>query len=103
MLVPVPCQVPVKEDNEESRKAKGSLHSEGTPNTESGEIKAPSSEHKKEGEADILSPYGKKRAASESWEVRAPKRGKTPLSGGSGSEGDVVAHFLRKDKPPAES
>ena len=93
----------MKEDNEESRKAKGSLHSEGTPNTESGEIKAPSSEHKKEGEADILSPHGKKRAASEGWEVKAPKRGKTPLSGGSGLEDDVVAQLLRKDKRLAES
>ena len=82
MLVPAPYQVLVKEDNKESGGAKGSLYSEGTPNTVSGEIKAPSSEDKREGEADILSPYGKKRAASESWEVRSPKRGKMPLSGG---------------------
>ena len=101
MLVPVPYQVPVKEDNKESGGAKGSL--EGTPDTASGEIKAPSSEDKREGEADILSPHGKKRAASEDWEVKAPKRGKTPLSGGSGSEGGVVAQFLHKDKPSAES
>ena len=94
MLVLAPYQVPVKEDNEESRKAKGSLHSEGTPNTASGEIKAPPSKDKREGEADILSPHGKKRAASEGWEVKAPKRGKMPLSGGSGSEGDVVTQFL---------
>ena len=91
----------MKEDNKESGGAKGSL--EGTPNTVSGEIKAPSPEDKREGEADILSPHSKKRAASEVWEVKAPKRGKTPLSGGSGSEGDVVAQFLRKDKPLAES
>ena len=96
-------QAPVEEDNEESGGAKGDRHPGGKPHIVSGEIKAPSSEDKREGEADILSPYGKKRAASESWEVRAPKRGKTPLSGGSGSEGDVVAQFLRKDKPPAES
>ena len=93
----------MKEDKEESRKAKGGLHSEGTPDTVSREIRDPSSEDKREGEADILSPYGKKRAASEGWEVKAPKRGKTPLSGGSGSEDDVVAQFLRKDKPLAES
>ena len=99
MLAPAPYQVLAKEDKEESKKAKGGLHSEGTPDTMSGEVRAPSSEDKREGEADILSPYGKKRAASESWEVRAPKQGKTPLSGGSGSEGDVVAQFLRKDKP----
>ena len=103
MLVPAPYQVPVKEDNEESREAKGSLHSEGTPNTMSGEIKAPSSEDKREGEADILSPHGKRRAASEGWEVKAPKRGKTPSSGSSSSKGEVVAQFLRKDKPSAES
>ena len=101
MLVPTAYQVPVREDNKESEGVKGSLG--GTPNTVSGEIKAPSSEDKREGEADILSPHRKKRAASEDWEVKAPKRGKTPLSGVSGSEGDVVAHFLQKDKPSAES
>ena len=103
MLAPAPYQVPVKEDNEESRKAKGSLHSEGTPNTVSGEIKAPSSEDKREGEADTLSPHGKERAPSDVWEVKAPKRGKMPLSSGSGSEDDVVAQFLRKEEPLAES
>ena len=102
MLAPAPYQVPAKEDKEERKKAKGGLHSKGTPDTMSGEIGTPSSEDKREGEADIPSSYGKKRAASESWEVRAPKRGKTPLSGGSGSEGVVVAQSLRKDKPPAE-
>ena len=103
MLVSAPYQVPAKEDNEESRKAKGGFYYEGTPNTVSGEIKAPSSEDKREGEADILSPHGKKWAASEGWEVKAPKWGKTPLSGGSGSESNVVAQFLRKDKHLAES
>ena len=94
MLAPVPYPVPVKEDKEESKKAKGGLHSEGTLDTVSGEIRAPSSEDKREGEADILlSP----------WYEKAPKRGKMPLSGGLGSEGDVVAQFLRKEKPLAES
>ena len=69
----------------------------------SGEIKAPSSKDKREGEADILPPHGKKRAAPEGREVKAPKRGKTLLSDGSGSEDDVVAQFLHKDKPLAES
>ena len=101
MLVPAPCQVPVREDNKESEGVKGSLG--GTPNTVSGEIKAPFSKDKREGEAVILSPHSKKRAASEVWEAKAPKRGKTPLSGGSGSEGDVVAQFLHKDKPSAGS
>ena len=103
MLVPAPYPVPVKEDNEESKKAKGALHSKGTPDTVSDEIRAPSSEDKRKGGADILSPHGKKRAAFKGWEVKAPKRGKTPLTGGSGSEDDVVAQFLRKDKPLAES
>ena len=103
MVAPTPYQVPVKEDKEESRKAKGGLHSEGTPDTVSGEVRAPSFGDKREREADILSPHGKKRAASEGWEVKAPKRGKMPLSGGSGSKDDVVAQFLRKDKPLSES
>ena len=102
MLAPAPYQVPVKEDKEESRKAKGGLHSEGTPGTVSGEIRAPSSEDKREGEADIPSSYGKKRAAFESWEVRDPKRGKTPLSVGSGSEGVAIAQSPCKDEPLAE-
>ena len=91
MLVPSPCQVPIREDNKESEGVKGSLG--GTPNTVSGEINAPFSEDKREGEV-VLSPHSKKRAASKVWEAKAPKRGKTPLLGGSGSEGDVVAHFL---------
>ena len=103
MLVPAPYQVPVKEDNEESKKAKGGLHSEGTPHTVSWEIRAPSSEDKREGEADILSPHGKKRAASEGWEEKAPKRGKMPLSGGSGLEDDIIAQSHSEDKPLAKS
>ena len=103
MLAPTPYQVPVKEVKEESRKAKGGLHSEGTPDTVSGEIRAPSSKDKRKGGADILSPHGKKRTAYESWEVKAPKRGKMPLSGGSGSEDNVAAQLLLKDKPSAES
>ena len=103
MLAPAPYQVPVKEDREESRKAKGGLHSEGTPSTISGETRAPSSEDEREGEADIPSPHGKKRSASEDLEVNAPKRGKMPLSSGSVLEDGVVARFLRKDKPLAKS
>ena len=57
----------------------------------SGGIKVPSSEDKNEGEVNIFSPYGKKRAASEDWEERAPKRGKMPLTGGPGLEDDVIA------------
>ena len=103
MLAPAPYQVLAKEDKEESKKAKGGLHSKGTPDTMYGEIGTPSSEDKREGETDIPSPHGKKRVASEGLEVKAPKRGKMPLSGGSGSKDDVVAQFLRKDKPLSES
>ena len=93
----------MEEDNEESGGAKGGFHPGGKPHTVSGETRAPSSEDKREGEADIPSSYGKKRAASKSWEVRAPKRGKTPLPSGSGPKGVIIAQSLRKDKPPAES
>ena len=103
MLALAAYQVPAKEDKEESKKAKGGLHSEGTPDTMSGEIGTPSSEDKREGEADIPSPHGKKRTASEDLEVEAPKRGKMSLPGDSGSEDDVDAPFLRKDKPLAKS
>ena len=103
MLASAPYQVPVKEAQEESRKAKGGLHSEGTPNATSGEIGTPSSKDEGEEEADIPSPHGKKRTASEDLEVEAPKRGKMSLSGGSGSGDEVAAQFLHKDKPFAES
>ena len=102
MLVPAPYQAPVEEENEESGGAKGGFHPGGKPHTVSGETRDPSSEDKREGEANIPSSHGKKRAASESWEVRAPKRGKTPVSGRLGSEGVVVAQSLREDKPPVE-
>ena len=103
MLAPAPYQVRVKEDKEGSGKTKGGLHSEGMSDTVSGEIKVPPPEDKSEGEANIPSPHGKKRAASEGWEEKAPKRGKMPLSGGSGLEEDVVAQSHSEDKPLAKS
>ena len=102
MLVPAPYQVPTKEDKEESKKAQGGPHFRGTPGTSSGEIGTPSSEDEREGETDIPSPHGKKRTASEDLKIKASKRGKISLSGGSGSGGDVVTQFLRKDNPLAE-
>ena len=60
-------------------------------------------EHEREGETDIPSPHGKKRTASKDLKIKASKRGKISLSGGSGSGGDVVMQFLHKDKPLAES
>ena len=89
MLAPAPYQVPAKEDKEENKKAKGGLHFKGTPDTMSGEIGTPSSEDKREGEADIPSPHGKKRTASEDLEVNAPKRWKMFPSGGSKDDVDA--------------
>ena len=93
----------MKEGKAKSRKTKGGLHSEGTLDTVSREIRVPLLEDKREGEANILSPHGKKRAASEGWEEKAPKRGKMPLSGSSGLEDDVVAQSHSEDKPLAKS
>ena len=91
MLALAPNQVPAKEDKEESKKAKGGLHSKGTPDTMSGEIGTPSSGNKREGGADNPSPNGRKRTASEDLEVKASKRGKMSLSCGSGSEDNIIA------------
>ena len=99
MLAPAPYQMPVKEDKTESGRTKGGLHPEDILDVVSGEIKIPSPEDKSEGEANIPSPHGKKRAASEGWEEKAPKRGKMPLSGGSGLEDDVIAQSPGEGKP----
>ena len=99
MLAPAPYQVPAKGDKAESGKAKGGLPYEGVSDTVSGEIKIPLPEDKSEGEANIPSPHGKKRAASEGWEEKAPKRGKMPLSGGSGLEDNVIELTPDEDKP----
>ena len=103
MLALAPYKVPVEEDKAESGKNKGGLHSEGMLDTVSWEIKVPPSEDKSEGEGNIPSPCGKKRGPSEDWEEKAPKRGKMPLSGGSGLEDDVVAPSHSEDKSLAKS
>ena len=103
MLTPAPYQVPVKEDKAVSGNTKGGLHSEGTSYTVSGEIRVPLPEDKSEGEANIPSPHSKKRAASEGWEEKAPKRGKMPLSGGSALGDDVIAQSHSENKPLAKS
>ena len=105
MLAPGPYQMPAKEDKKKSKRADGGLRSKGILDATSGETEASSAEEEDEGEeqGDIPSPQGKKRTASEDLEVEAPKRGKMSLSDGSGSEADVVAKYLRKDKPFAES
>ena len=102
MLAPAPYQMPVEEDKAESGRTKGGLHPEGIPNIVPGGIKMPSSEEKGEGEVQVSSPQGKKRAASEDWEEKAPKRGKRPLSGGSGLEDGVFVQSHDEDKPLAE-
>ena len=94
---------PVKEDKTESGRTKGGLHPEGISDIVSGGIKIPSSEDKSEGEVNVSSPHGKKMAASEGWEEKSPKRGKRPLSGGSGLEDDVIAQSHSEDKPLAKS
>ena len=99
MLALAPYQMSVKEDKAESGSTKGGLHSEGIPDTVSGEVKIPSPEDECEGEANIPSPHGKKRAASEGWEEKAPKRGKMPLSSGSGLEDDAISQTPGEDKP----
>ena len=80
MLAQAPYQMPVKEGKAE--RTKDVPHPEGAPDIVSGGIKIQSSEDKNEGEVNVSSPHGKKRAASEDWEEKAPKRGKMPLSGG---------------------
>ena len=103
MLVPAPYQVPAQEDKKKSEGAESGLHSTGMPDIISEETKAPSSKDEGEGEGDIPSPHGRKRTASEHLEVEAPKRGKLSLPYGAGSEADVVARHLSRDKPLAES
>ena len=103
MLVPALYQVPAQEDKKKSEEAESGLHSAGMPDTMSGETEAPSSKDEGDGEGDIPSPHGRKRTASEDLEVEAPKRGKVALPYGSGSEADVVARHLSRDKPLAES
>ena len=102
MLAPAPYQMPVEEDKAESGRTKGGLHPEGISNIVSGGIKIPSSEDKSEGEVDVSSPHGRKRAASEDWEEKAPKRGKVPQSGGTGMEDGVLAPSHDEKKPLAE-
>ena len=103
MLAPAPYQMPVKEDKAESGRTKGGLHPKGISDAMYGEVKIPSPEDKNEGEVDVSSPHGKKRAASEDWEEKAPKRGKMPSSSGSGLEGNIIAQSHDEDKPQVKS
>ena len=82
--------MPAKEDEVESEKAQGGPHSRGMPGASSGKIGTPSFKDEREGKADIPSPHGNKRTASEDLKIKASKRGKISLSGGSSSGGDFV-------------
>ena len=95
--------MPVKEDKTKSRRTEGGLHPEDILDVVSREIKIPSPKDKSKGEANIPSPHGKKRAVSEDWEEKAPKRGKMPLSGGSALGDDVIAQSHSENKPLAKS
>jgi hypothetical protein len=101
MLAPTPYQVPMKEG--ENRETRDDPCSEDNLDTASGETKVSSPKDKGAGEVNIPSPHGKKRAASEDWEEKSPKRGKMPSSGGSGLASDVVAQCHHEDRPPAKS
>ena len=83
----------------ESEKTREDLRSGGELDTESGEIDISSPEDEGEREASILSPLRRKRAASEGWEGRSPKRGKILPSSGSGLEGDASEQLRFEDKP----
>ena len=90
MLAPAPYQMSAKEDKAGSGRTKEGLHPENILDTVSGEMKIPWPEGKSKGEANIHSSYSKKRVVSEDWEEKAPKRGKMPLSGGSGLKDDIM-------------
>ena len=95
MLASAPYQMPMKEAKAE--RTKDGPHPEGAPD------KIPSPEDKNDGEFNVSSPHGKKRAASEDWEEKAPKRGKMPSSGGLGLEDNVITQSHDEDKPHAKS
>ena len=99
MLAPAPYQLSAKEDKTGSGRTKEVLHPEDILEAVSGEMKIPSPEGKSKGEANIHSPYGKKRTISEDWEEKVPKRGKMPLSGGSGLKDHIIAQSSSEAKP----
>ena len=96
MLALAPYQVSVGKDKEESGEAQGSLPYGGTPSNLSGEIGTSTSEGGREGQADIPSPHGKKRTASEDLKREAYNQGKTSQSGD-----DADMQSPRKDEPLA--
>ena len=67
MLAPAPYQVSAKEDKEESKKAKGGLHSKGTPDTMSGEIGLPLPKTKEKEKLTSLLPMVRKGPPPKVW------------------------------------
>ena len=74
----------------------------GKSDTESGEIDLSSPEDRGGRRPGIPSPSRRKRATSEGWEGRSPKRGKMPPSSGLGLESDAVEQLQQGDKPLAK-
>ena len=102
MLASAPYQAPTREGKEESEKTRDDLCSRSKSDTESGEIDLSSPEDRGERGASIPSPSRRKRAASEGWEGRSPKRGKMPPLSGLGLESDAVEQLRQGDKPSAK-
>ena len=102
MLASAPYQAPAREGKEESEKTRDDLCSGSKSNTESGEIDLSSPEDRGERGASIPSPSRRKRASSEGWEGRSPKRGKMPPSSRLGLESDAVEQLRQGDKPSAK-
>ena len=102
MLASAPYQAPARDSKEESEKTQDDLGSGGKSDTESGEIDLSSPEDRGGRGPSIPSPNRGKRAASEGWEGRSPKRGKMPPSSGLGSESDAVEQLRQGYKPSAK-
>lgn len=98
MLALALYQVPAGKDKEGRKEAQGGLHSGGSPGNLSGEIGTSTSGDGREGQADIPSPHGKKRTASEDLKREDSKRGKISQSGGHAD-----TQSLHEDRPSAES
>ena len=98
MLASVPYQAPAGE----GEKTQDDLGSGGKSDTEPGEIDLSSPEGGGEKGPSIPSPNRRKRAASEDWEGRSPKKGKMPPSTSLGLEDDAVEQLQQGDKPSAK-
>ena len=98
MLASAPYQAPAREGQEESEKTLDDICFGGKSDTESREINLSSPEDRDERGPNIPSPGRRKRAASEGWEGRSPKRGKMSPSSGLGLESDAAEQLQHGDK-----